>query len=234
MTSAGSTNSAGSTISVVLADDQTLIRTAVAELVSHEPGFSVAGQAANGREAVDLVRELRPDVVLMDIRMPVMDGIQATAAITADAELAGTRILILTTFEEDEYVLQALRAGASGFIGKGTEANDLMTAIRTVHEGDALLSPRATKALIDRYIAPVEATPLAIPRELESLTEREREILLMVGRGQSNSVIAAELVISPQTAKTHVNRMMTKLGAHDRAQLVIIAYESGLLVPGSN
>jgi len=221
-------------ISVVLADDQSLIRTAVAELVSHEEGFSVAGQAGNGREAVDLVRATRPDIVLMDIRMPVMDGIQATAAICADPALAATRIIVLTTFEEDEYVLQALRAGASGFVGKGTEAPDLMNAIRTVHGGDALLSPRATKALIDRYTAPAEPAALVVPAALTLLTERELEILLLVGRGHANGQIADELVISPHTAKTHVNRMMTKLGAHDRAQLVIIAYESGLLVPGGH
>lgn len=219
-------------ISVVLADDQSLIRTAVAELVSHEEGFTVAGQAGNGREAVDLVRTVRPNIVLMDIRMPVMDGIQATAAICADPELAGTRIIVLTTFEEDEYVLQALRAGASGFVGKGTEAPDLMNAIRTVHGGDALLSPRATKALIDRYTAPTERAELTVPAELALLTERELEILILVGRGHANAEIADELVISPHTAKTHVNRMMTKLGVHDRAQLVIIAYESGLLIPG--
>jgi DNA-binding NarL/FixJ family response regulator len=220
-------------ISVVLADDQSLIRTAVAELVSHEEGFRVAGQAGNGREAVELVRQTRPDIVLMDIRMPVMDGIQATAAICADPDLAATRIIVLTTFEEDEYVLQALRAGASGFVGKGTEAADLMNAIRTVHGGDALLSPRATKALIDRYTAPAEPAALVVPAALALLTEREREILLLVGRGNANAAIAEELVISPHTAKTHVNRMMTKLGAHDRAQLVIIAYESGLLLPGA-
>ena len=220
-------------ISVVLADDQALIRTAVAELVSHEEGFRVAGQAGNGREAVDLVRQTRPDIVLMDIRMPVMDGIQATAAICADPDLTATRIIVLTTFEEDEYVLQALRAGASGFVGKGTEAADLMKAIRTVHGGDALLSPRATRALIDRYTAPAAPAALVVPTALTLLTDREREILLLVGRGHPNGAIAGELVISPHTAKTHVNRMMTKLGAHDRAQLVIIACESGLLVPGA-
>ena len=177
-------------ISVVLADDQALIRTAVAELVSHEEGFRVAGQAGNGREAVELVRQTRPDIVLMDIRMPVMDGIQATAAICADPDLAGTRIVVLTTFEEDEYVLQALRAGASGFVGKGTEAPDLMNAIRTVHNGDALLSPRATRALIDRYTAPAEQAPLTVPAALTLLTDREREILLLVGRGQANAAIA--------------------------------------------
>ena len=221
-------------ISVVLADDQALIRTAVGELVSHEPGFLVAGEATNGREAIEQVRALRPDIVLMDVRMPVMDGIEATREICADPELAATRIIILTTFEEDEYVLQALRAGASGFIGKGTEAADLMTAIRVVHEGEALLSPRATKALIDRYVTPVERPQLVIPDELQRLTDREREILMLVGRGLSNTAMAELLVISPQTAKTHVNRMMSKLGAHDRAQLVITAYESGLLVPGSS
>jgi DNA-binding NarL/FixJ family response regulator len=220
-------------ITVMLADDQALIRTAVAGLVSHEPGFSVVGQAGNGKEAVALALELKPDIILMDVRMPVMDGIQATAAICADPSLADTRVVILTTFEEDEYVLQALRAGASGFIGKGTEAGDLMNAIHLVHAGDALLSPRATKALIDRYVQPAPQVALKIPAELEQLTDREREILLLVGRGRSNAAIAAELVISPQTAKTHVNRMMSKLGAHDRAQLVITVYESGLLVPGS-
>jgi DNA-binding NarL/FixJ family response regulator len=219
-------------ISVVLADDQALIRTAVGELVSHEPGFVVAGEVSNGREAIERVRALTPDIVLMDIRMPVMDGIQATQEICADPLLAATRIIILTTFEEDEYVMQALRAGASGFIGKGTEAADLMTAIRVVHEGEALLSPRATKALIDRYVTPVAQPALVVPDELRLLTDREREILTLVGRGLSNTAMAELLVISPQTAKTHVNRMMSKLGAHDRAQLVITAYESGLLVPG--
>jgi len=219
-------------ISVVLADDQALIRTAVSELVSHEEGFTVVGEASDGREAVDVVRATRPDIVLMDIRMPVMDGLQATEAICADPLLAGTRIVILTTFEDDEYVLRALQAGASGFLGKGTEADALMAAIRTVHDGEALLSPKATRALIDRYLSPSEPTTRPVPAELSLLTEREREILLLVGSGLSNGEIAARLVISPQTAKTHVNRMMSKLGAHDRAQLVIIAYESGLLVPG--
>jgi DNA-binding NarL/FixJ family response regulator len=219
-------------ISVVIADDQALIRTAVSELVSHEEGFTVVGEASNGVEAVDVVRVTRPDIVLMDIRMPVMDGLQATETICADPQLAGTRIVILTTFEDDEYVLRALRAGASGFLGKGTEADALMAAIRTVHDGEALLSPKATRALIDRYLSPFESKSSRVPDELALLTEREREILLLVGTGLSNGEIAAGLVISPQTAKTHVNRMMSKLGAHDRAQLVIIAYESGLLVPG--
>ena len=219
-------------IRVALADDQDLIRTAVAELVSHEPGLSVVGQAANGREAIGLAQREKPDVMLMDIRMPVMDGIQATAAICADPALAATRIVVLTTFEEDEYVLQALRAGASGFVGKGTDAAQLMNAIRVVHDGESLLSPIATKALINRYLAPVAAAQAVVPAGLALLTERELEILLRVARGHSNAVIAEDLVISPHTAKTHVNRMMAKLGSHDRAQLVIIAYESGLIAPG--
>lgn len=220
------------TISVMIVDDQALIRAAVSELVSHEPGLTVVDVASNGREAVEKAKALRPDIILMDIRMPVMDGIQATEAICGDQELAATRIVILTTFEEDEYVLHALRAGASGFIGKGTETADLMHAIRMVHDGEALLSPRATRALIDRYVAPAVAPQLSRPLALRSLTDREMEILLLVGQGQSNGDIAGQLFISPQTAKTHVNRVMQKLSVHDRAQLVIIAYESGLLVPG--
>ncbi|MEY2848789.1 MAG: hypothetical protein RI885_1454 [Actinomycetota bacterium] len=220
-------------ISVALADDQTLIRTAVAELVGNEPGLEVVGSAVNGREAVALVRSRHPDIVLMDIRMPVMDGIQATEAIRRDPELTATKIVILTTFEEDDYVVDALRAGASGFVGKGTEAADLMSAIRIVHEGESLLSPRATRALISRYLTPQAAPSPAVPNGLEMLTEREREILHLVGCGLSNAEIASGLFISPQTAKTHVNRVMSKLGAHERAGLVIIAYESGLVVPGS-
>ena len=220
-------------ISVVLADDQALIRTAVAELVSHEEGFRVAGQAGNGREAVELVRQTRPDIVLMDIRMPVMDGIQATAAICADPDLAGTRIVVLTTFEEDEYVVAALRAGASGFIGKGAEPDDIVRAVRTVHLGDSLLSSAATRALVERYVH--RRAPRADAWDtggLARLTEREREVFLLVAAGRTNGDIADELVISTHTAKTHVNRIMTKLYAHDRAQLVIITYEAGLLVPG--
>lgn len=220
-------------ISVLLADDQTLIRTAVSELVSHEPGFEVVGDAVNGRDAVERVRALRPDIVLMDIRMPVMDGIEATEEIRKDSGLDATRIIILTTFEEEDYVLRALRAGASGFVGKGTGAQELMNAIRTVHEGESLLSPRATRALIERYLSPVTASPLAVPVVLHMLTDREGEILVLVAQGLSNSEISHQLVISPHTTKTHVSRMMTKLGAHDRAGLVIIAYQSGLLMPGA-
>lgn len=217
-------------ISVLIADDQALIRTAVRNLVDNEEGMTVLGEALHGAEAVELAARLQPDVILMDIRMPVLDGIEATRRICDNPDLAGIRVLILTTFEEDEYVLQALRAGASGFIGKGTEPRDLLDAIRTVHQGDALLSPRATRSLIDRYIAPAEAS--AVPQQLAMLTTREREVLLLVAKGYANDAIAEELFISSATAKTHVNRTMTKLLAHDRAQLVIIAYESGLLRPG--
>ena len=198
-------------------------------------GCTMPPKVVNGREAVDQVRALRPDIVLMDIRMPLLDGIEATRAICGDPSLATTRIVILTTFEDDEYVLQA---GASGFMalrqaqGATVAAAELMNAIRTVHQGEALLSPRATRALINRYLAPAPEPSLSVPAELELLTDREREILLLVGQGLSNVEMAERLFISPQTAKTHLNRIMTLLYAHDRAQLVIIAYESGLLRPG--
>jgi DNA-binding NarL/FixJ family response regulator len=199
----------------------------------HEPDLEVAGEAANGREAIDLARRTQPDLVLMDIRMPVMDGLQATREICADPDLSGTRVLILTTFEEEDYVAEALRAGASGFIGKGTEPAELIAAIRTVHAGEALLSPRATRALIDRYVKSTpRTTTLPIEATLEVLTEREREVLVLVAEGLSNGEIATALTISLSTAKTHVNRTMAKLLAHDRAQLVILAYESGLVVAG--
>lgn len=217
-------------IRVAVVDDQVLVRSAVAELVGHEPGLTVVGQAGNGVEALELAIETKPDIVLMDIRMPVMDGIRATAAILAEPTLAATRIIILTTFEEEEYVAQALRAGASGFLGKGTDSAGLMSAIRTVHEGEALLSPRATSALINRWMAPAPATT-EVHTRLLTLTAREREILALVGRGLSNDEIATTLTISPHTAKTHVSRIMTKLSAHDRAQLVIATYETGLLRP---
>lgn len=219
-------------ISVLIVDDQALIRTAVSQLVTHEPDFIVVGTAADGVEALDQARSLHPNLILMDLRMPNLDGIEATRLILADPDLTGTRIIILTTFEEDENVLRALRAGASGFIGKDAEVADLMHALRTVHAGDALLSPRATKALIDRYVQPAPPVANSLPARLRLLTDRELEILQLVATGLSTTGIAEQLVISPQTAKTHINRTMTKLDAHDRAQLVIIAYETGLLIPG--
>jgi DNA-binding NarL/FixJ family response regulator len=220
----------GDLIRVVLADDQALIRSGFKVFVEAAADVVVVGEAATGRRAVELVRELRADVVLMDIRMPDLDGLAATRLITADPDLAGVRVLILTTFEVDEYVFEALRAGASGFLGKGAEPEELLAAIHTVHRGDSLLSPAATRSLIARFLA--EPAPSLVPRGdgrlVGLLTEREREVVGLVATGMSNEEIAAHLVVSPHTAKTHVNRAMTKLGAHDRAQLVVIAYEWGL------
>ena len=221
---------------VLVVDDQSLIRQAVADILSSEADLEVVGEAVDGAQAVSLAQELRPDVVLMDIRMPVLDGIGATAAICADPELADTRVLILTTFEEDENLIATLRAGASGFIGKGSEPEEIVRAVRAVHAGDALLSPAATRSLITRYVVAADepTSPRQVPTELALLTERELEVLLLVARGRSNQQIADDLVISPHTSKTHVNRIMTKVAAHDRAQLVILAYESGLLRPGTD
>lgn len=216
---------------VIVVDDQSLIRSAVRDLLDAADGITVVGEAADGETAVALARHLRPDVVVCDIRMPRMDGIDATAVICADPALTDTRVLILTTFEEDEYVVSALRAGASGFIGKGAEPDDIVRAVRAVHEGGALLSPTATRAMIETWVRAAPA-PVGAPPSLESLTDREREVLLLIARGHSNDEIAAQLFISPHTAKSHVKNTMLKLGAHDRAQLVIAAYESGLLRPG--
>ncbi|WP_431979760.1 response regulator [Streptomyces qinglanensis] len=224
-------------IRVVLADDQALLRSAFRVLVDSEPGMEVVGEAADGAEAVALVRERGADVVLMDIRMPGTDGLAATRAISADPALAEVRVVILTTFEVDEYVVAALRAGASGFLGKGAEPGELLSAVRTAAKGDALLSPVATKGLIARFLAQGGAVegddPAAGGRaaRLDALTAREREVLTQVAGGLSNDEIGARLDVSPLTVKTHVNRAMAKLGARDRAQLVVAAYESGLVRP---
>jgi DNA-binding NarL/FixJ family response regulator len=220
-------------ISVQLADDQALVRAGFRALLDGEDDMEVVAEAADGEEAVELAREHRPDVVLMDVRMPRTDGLRATARLTADPTLSGTRVIVLTTFELDEYVFGALRAGASGFLLKDMEPAELLDAVRIVAAGDALLAPRHTRRLIEAFVAQA-GTDLAEhdDGELADLTAREREVLTLVGQGLSNAEIAERLVVSPLTAKTHVARLFTKLGARDRAQLVVIAYETGLVRPG--
>jgi DNA-binding NarL/FixJ family response regulator len=218
------------TIRVLLADDQTLVRSAFALLVGSAPDMDVVAQAADGREAVALTRESRPDVVVMDIRMPELDGIAACRLIADDEDLATARVLVLTTFETDENVFRAIRAGASGFLAKDTRPEHLLDAIRTVAAGDSLLSPRATRALIARVLRVPD--PLPPPDGVVArLTDREREVLTLAAHGLTNQEIADALVLSPLTAKTHVRRIMAKVNARDRVQLVILAYESGLVRP---
>jgi DNA-binding NarL/FixJ family response regulator len=218
-------------IRVALADDHALVRAGFSVLLDAEPGVEVVGVATNGREAVELARAQRPQVVLMDIRMPEIDGIEATRRIAADPTLDGVRVLILTTFELDEYIVDALRAGASGFLIKDTEPVELVRAVKVVAAGDSLLSPGVTRRLIGEFVQRSDEAPTAGPA-LDVLTGREREVLALVGRGLSNEEIAAELYISIATARTHVSRAMTKLHARDRAQLVVAAYESRLVTPG--
>ncbi|WP_432135619.1 MULTISPECIES: response regulator [unclassified Streptomyces] len=222
------------TIRVLLADDQALLRSAFRVLVDSEPDMEVVGEASDGAEAVRLAKEEAADVVLMDIRMPGTDGLAATRLISADPSLAQVRVVILTTFEVDDYVVQSLRAGASGFLGKGSEPEELLNAIRVAAGGEALLSPTATKGLIARFLAQsdgADGTDSLHSARLDALTGREREVLVQVAGGHSNDEIAERLEVSPLTVKTHVNRAMAKLGARDRAQLVVIAYESGLVRP---
>jgi DNA-binding NarL/FixJ family response regulator len=218
-------------VGVVVADDQGLVRGGLRVLVDSAADLNVLGEAADGREAVALAERLKPDVVLMDIRMPGMDGLEATRRITASPVTSEVRIVVITTFDLDEYVYAALRAGASGFLLKDAPPNELLGAIRVVAAGDALLAPSVTRRLIERFVSRPEPS-VRSQDSLAALTSREREVLALVARGRSNAELAGELSMSPATAKTHVSRLLTKLDARDRAQLVVIAYETGLAVPG--
>ncbi|MFI6723329.1 response regulator transcription factor [Streptomyces sp. R-74717] len=220
-------------IRVLLADDQTLVRAAFAMLVESDRDMEVVGQAGNGLEAVELTRAHRPDLVVMDIRMPELDGIEATRRIAADEHLAGVKVLVLTTYDTDEHIVDALRAGACGFLVKDTRPAELLAAIRTVAAGESLLSPGPTARLIARVLSSPRTPPAGVPGGPDRLSERERQVLCLVGRGLNNAEIAETLGLSPLTAKTHVSRIMGKVGARDRAQLVIVAYESGLVVPAA-
>jgi DNA-binding NarL/FixJ family response regulator len=217
-------------IEVVLADDQALVRGGFRALLDAEQDIKVVGEAGDGVEAVAITKSTKPDVVLMDIRMPELDGLGATRELAADTRLAGVKIVILTTFELDEYVFEALRSGASGFLVKDTEPVDLLAAVRLVASGEGLLSPSVTRRVIEEFASRAKEPPPI--DELDQLTDREREIMGLVAGGLSNEEIAARLVVSPATAKTHVSRAMVKLGARDRAQLVVLAYEYGLVRPG--
>jgi DNA-binding NarL/FixJ family response regulator len=215
----------------LIVDDQAIVRAGLRVLIDRDPGLSVVGEAVNGAQAVEFARTLRPDVVLMDIRMPGLDGIQATRELLADPATAEVRVIVLTTFDTDEYVFDALRAGASGFLLKDADPAELRRAVHVAAEGDALLTPSITRRLITKYTRQ-PADPSLVPATVAGLTERETEVLGLVARGLSNEEIAGHLHLSPATVKTHVSRAMTKLGAHDRAQLVIAAYEGGLARPG--
>jgi DNA-binding NarL/FixJ family response regulator len=215
------------TVRIVLADDQPLVRAGLRVVIADTPDLDVAGEAATGAQAVQLARELRPDVVLMDVRMPGMGGIEATAMITAEHPAA--RVVVLTTFDDDDYVYAALRAGASGFLVKDMALQDILAAIRVVAAGDALIAPSVTRRLIAQFAGWPEPPPPR--RQIDSITEREREVLTLVGRGLSNAEIAASLFISAGTAKAHVTHLLAKLGARDRVQLVIAAYDAGLVPP---
>jgi DNA-binding NarL/FixJ family response regulator len=218
-------------IRVLLADDQPLVRAGLRVLFEGEPDIAVAGEAANGAEAVSLARRTRPNVVLMDIRMPILDGLQATRQIAAERALDGVKVLILTTFESDDYVFEALRSGASGFLLKDCEPTELLHGVRVVADGEALLSPSVTRRLISEFLA-APGQRHSHSERLDALTAREREIMALVAQGLSNDQIAELLTISPATAKTHVSRAMVKLGARDRAQLVVLAYQTGLVLVG--
>jgi DNA-binding NarL/FixJ family response regulator len=220
------------TLRVLVADDHALVRHGYRSILAGEPDIEVTEEAGNGREAVAIATRERPDIVLMDIRMPVLDGIEATRLITSDPRLARTKVIVLTTFDLDEYVFGALRAGASAFLLKGVEPTELIAAVRTVAGGDALLEPGATRRLIEAYVSrPAEPDPTAAALP-EDLTEREAELLALVAQGLTNAEIAEQLIISPLTVKSHVSRILTKMDARDRTQLVVMAYESGLVVPG--
>jgi DNA-binding NarL/FixJ family response regulator len=217
-------------IRVMLADDQTLVRAGFRSILEGEDDIEIVAEAGDGAQAVARAAEVRPDVVLMDIRMPVLDGLEATRRIIADPRLGGVRVVILTTFDLDDYVYEAIKAGASGFLVKDTEPPELIHGVRVVARGDALLAPTVTRRLISEFASRITAPPPAV--ELSALTEREREVLELVAAGLSNEEIAGRLVLSPATAKTHVSRILSKLGARDRAQLVVLAYEKGVIRPG--
>lgn len=219
-------------IRVLIADDQALVRTGFRSVIDSDPDLSVVGEASTGREGVDRARDLHPHIVLMDIRMPELDGIEATRLITSDPDLADIKVIVVTTFELDEYVFRSLRAGASGFLLKDIDPDDLLGAMKTVHGGDALLSPSVTRRLISEFVNRTP-DPRPVP-DLDLLTDREREVMALVAGGLTNQEISDHLYISANTAKTHVSRAMTKLGVHDRAQLVVIAYQTGLVMADPN